>query len=172
MSGSNGNSNEANDFLTTEVIMEEIKRAIWSNDGNKIPGLYNFIFIIFKHHREMIKLHTINNLFSKFRPILLVTSIYKIISKVQASKLKLVLHKVISSVQTPFLLGRQIFYDSLTVNELVDLAKKGKIDCLIIKVSFEKVYVSVYWDFLDHTMQRTGFCNEWREWINLCFREV
>jgi hypothetical protein len=45
----------------------------------------------------------------------------------------------------------------VAVNEVIDLARKLKKECLIFKVDFEKAYDSVSWSFLDYMLQRFGF---------------
>lgn len=67
---------------------------------------------------------------SDFRPISLIVCIYKVISKVLANRLKKVIGTVISETQTTFISRRQISYEKLIPNEIMDEAKKKK------KISF------------------------------------
>lgn len=50
---------------------------------------------------------------------------------------------VISSSQSAFLKGRNLVDGVLTLDEVVDLAKRRKRELLILKVNFEKAYDSV-----------------------------
>ncbi|MCI68181.1 reverse transcriptase, partial [Trifolium medium] len=56
----------------------------------------------------------------------------------------------------------------VTVNEIIDLAKKSSKDCLIFKVDFEKAYDLVSWSFLEYMMRRFGVAEKWRSWIRAC----
>ena len=52
---------------------------------------------------------------------------------------------------------RQLMDGEIAVNEIIDLARKTKSECLIFKVDFEKAYNSVRRSFLDYMMRRMGF---------------
>lgn len=68
--------------------------------------------------------------------ISLIGSIYKLMKKVLTSKLAKVTNKL-SSNQSTFLKGIFLIDGIVVVNELIDLAKKIKKECLIFKVDFE-----------------------------------
>jgi exonuclease III len=163
---------EDNILLTAPFSLEEVREAIWCSDGNKCPGPDGFNFNILKACWEIIK-GDVMAFFSEFhsnailpkaftasfltlipkkdhpqalsdyRPICLVSSLYKILSKVLATRLKKVLGKLISKIQTAFLPDRQILDGVLVVNELLDLAKRRKDNCLMFKVDFERAYDTV-----------------------------
>jgi hypothetical protein len=84
----------------------------------------------------------------EFRHISLLGSVYKIVVKVLATRLGVVMGKLISKNQSAFNKGRILVDGVLTVNEVVDLAKRAKEKCIIFKVGFEKAYDSVNWSFL------------------------
>jgi len=44
---------------------------------------------------------------------------------------------------------------------VVDLAKRSKRECLILKVDFEKAYDSVDWGFLEYMIRRVGKDGKW-----------
>lgn len=94
---------------------------------------------------------------SDYRPISLIGCIYKFISKLLASRLKKVIEKLISDTQLDFVANRQILDGVLIVNELLDLAKKMRDDCLMLKVDFEKAYDSVNWKFFNYLIRGWGF---------------
>jgi hypothetical protein len=48
--------------------------------------------------------------------------------------------KLISANQSAFIQGRQLVDGVVAVNEIIDLAKKSRKECLIFKVDFEKAY--------------------------------
>jgi hypothetical protein len=57
------------------------------------------------------------------------------------------MNPVISTSQSAFMKGRNLAEGDLIINEVVDLAKKWKRECLILKLDFEKAYDSVDWGF-------------------------
>jgi hypothetical protein len=60
--------------------------------------------------------------------------------------------KLISANQSAFIQGRQLVDGVVAVNEIIDLAKKSRKECLIFKADFEKAYDSVSWNFLEYMM--------------------
>lgn len=75
---------------------------------------------------------------------------------------------LISLVQLAFINGRNLVDGVLVLNEVVDLVKKNRKQCMIFKVDFEKAYDFVRWSFLDYMMQHVGLNNRWRAWIKVC----
>lgn len=75
----------------------------------------------------------------EFRPISLLGCLYKLIAKVLAGRLSLVMNSIISTFQSAFLKGRHLVDEVLVVNEVVDLAKKMKRECLILKSILRKL---------------------------------
>jgi hypothetical protein len=190
-------SAEDNLMLTRAFSLEEVKEAVWCSDGNKSPGPDGFNFKFLKVCWDIIKNDIMNFLnefyetailpkaytasfltlipkkdhpqaLADYRPICLITSMYKLLSKLLAGRLKQVLGKIISKVQSAFIPDRQILDGVLVVNELIDLAKRRKDNCLFFKVDFERAYDTVNWQFLDYMMGRMGFADGWRRWIKAC----
>ena len=56
----------------------------------------------------------------------------------------------------------------VAVNEIIDVARKSRKECLIFKVDFEKAYVSVSCSFLDYMMRSLGFSDRRFRWICAC----
>lgn len=75
-------------------------------------------------------------LIKDYRPISLIGAQFKIVAK----RLSLVLHDVIGVEQLAILKRRQIFDDSLMVNEIVAWFKRKKKKLMIFKIDFEKAY--------------------------------
>jgi hypothetical protein len=190
-------SEEENNCLISPFSMEEIEEVVQCSDGNKSPGPDGFNFAFLKNFWDLIKgeiqilfdqFHGNSCLpksflsffitlipkvsspcsFSDFRPISLLGCLYKIIAKVLTKRLASVMDTVISTNQSAFIKGRNLVDGVLIVNELVDLAKKSKKECLIFKVDFEKAYDSVDWSFLEYMLRRCGFSVKWIGWIRAC----
>ena len=94
---------------------------------------------------------------TEFRPISLLGSLYRLLSKVLVARLAKVMSPIISNSQSAFLKGRHLVDGVMVVNEVVDLARKRKRECLILKVDFEKAYDSVDWVFFGVYVEEVGF---------------
>ena len=92
-----------------------------------------------------------------FRPISLVGCVYKIVAKVLAKRVKVVLGKIIDESQSAFVGGRSMLDSVVTINEVIDDAKRLKKKCVVFKVDFKKAYDSGSWNFLVYMMQKLGF---------------
>ncbi|XP_019465317.1 PREDICTED: uncharacterized protein LOC109363508 [Lupinus angustifolius] len=148
-------SDENNAFLTIKFEVEEIKKAIWSCEGDKSPRPDGYNFTFFKKLWDCLKDDLINlvddfyryrNLprgcnasfivlipknkspqgLNDFRPISLIGCIQKIISKLLAARIKKVIHLVISDCQSAFIKGRFIMDGVVVANEFVEQARKKK----------------------------------------------
>jgi exonuclease III len=184
-------------FLERPFEEGEVKDIIEGSQNNKSPGPDGFNFEFFKGCWEVIKgdlMKVFHEFFanstmprgmlsyfitlipkvpnphsiSEFRPISLLGSLYKIVAKVLATRLGSVMEKIISKNQSAFIKGRLLVDGVLTINEVVDLAKRSKGECMIFKVDFEKAYDSVNWKFLEYMLGRFGFSERWIGWIKAC----
>nr|XP_008351105.2 uncharacterized protein LOC103414509 [Malus domestica] len=112
---------------------------------------------------------------SHFRPISLCNYSYKVLSKVLAIKLKILLPQIISPTQNAFVAGRQIQDNIGITHDVFHYLKgrklKNKFE-LGIKVDMQKAYDRVEWDFLEATMEKMGFCSQWRKLIMGCVTSV
>ena len=190
-------SEEENRDLIALFAIAEIELVVKESDGNKSLGPDGFNFAFFKEFWYLLK-HEIRIMFDQFhaneslpksflsffvtlfpkvkvplslkeyRPISLLGSLYKFLSKVLAARLSKVMNSIIFVSQSAFLKGRHLVDGVLVVNEVVDLAKKSKRECLILKVDFEKAYGSVDWGFLEYTTRRVGLCDKWVRWMKTC----
>jgi hypothetical protein len=56
----------------------------------------------------------------------------------------------------------------LLLNEVVDLAKRSKRECLILEVDFEKAYDSVDSGLLKYMTNKVGMDEKWVRWMKAC----
>jgi len=75
------------------------------------------------------------------------------------------MNNLISTNQSVFVKGRRLVDGVVAVNEVIDVARKSKKECLIFKVDFEKACDSISWNFLEYMMVRLGFSGRWHSWI-------
>lgn len=97
-----------------------------------------------------------------FRPISLLGSLYKLVAKVLATRLEVVMEKLISPSQSTFFKGRMLVDGVVVINEVVNLSKRSKYHCLILKVDFEKSYYLISWNLLDYKLIRFEFSQKRR----------
>jgi hypothetical protein len=73
---------------------------------------------------------------------------------------------VIRPSQTAFMQGRNIFDGIVVLHANVHELHIKKLNSVILKIDFEKAYDKVKWSFLQQTLGKKGFSNEWRVLIN------
>lgn len=113
---------------------------------------------------KTINLQDLNN----YHPICLISRVYKFLAKLLENRLKKVIGSLVSSCQSTFIQGRQMLGGVLVINELMDLAKRKKKECLLFTFDFEKAYDCVAWDYLRDVMGIMGFGRRWMRWMKAC----
>lgn len=103
-----------------------------------------------------------------FRHISLIGSLYKILAKVLDNLLRKVLPEIISEIQGGFVDGHQILDSVVIEHECVGSRNRQKCLGLVCKLDFEKAYHMVDRSFLQYMLERVGFGNKWRRWIQSC----
>jgi hypothetical protein len=86
--------------------------------------------------------------------------------KVITNRLVSVAQRVIHPTQLAFLLGRNIMEGAIIIHETIHELHRIKLDGVILKIDFEKVYDKVKWPFVKHVMQMKGFSLKWCQWID------
>lgn len=117
----------------------------------------------------MVKL---NSIFKNWRPICLLNVIYKIASGCIANRLKLYMGKLISRDQTGFLKGRFIGENIRLVYDLMNYTERNNIPGLLMLIDFEKVFDSVSWEFVFHTLDLFNFGNSIKDWIQTFYNGI
>ncbi|GKF57332.1 RNA-directed DNA polymerase, eukaryota, reverse transcriptase zinc-binding domain protein, partial [Tanacetum coccineum] len=110
------------------------------------------------------------NMVKDFRPIGLIGSLYKIIAKILANRLVGVLGDLVNKVQSAFVADRQIIDGPFILDEVLQWCRRKKKHALIFKVDFQKAFDSVRWDFVDDVLNKFGFGDRWRTWIQSSLR--
>ncbi|GKE51495.1 RNA-directed DNA polymerase, eukaryota [Tanacetum coccineum] len=158
--------------MERRISKEEVKRAVWDCGVDKSPGLDGFSFSFYRHFWHVIEKDVFEavdyffmygeipngcnsnfialipkildaNMVKDFRPISLIESLYKIIAKILANRLVGVLGDLVNEVQSAFVADRQIL---------------------------DGPFRLVRWDFVDDVLNKFGFGERWRTWIQSCLR--
>jgi hypothetical protein len=111
---------------------------------------------------EIILLPNINETerIQQYRPISLLNVSFKIFMKVATIRLNTVVDHVVRLSQTRFMQGRNILYGVVTLHETIHELHSKKLNGVILKLDFEKVYDKVKWSFLHQTLRMKGFSAE------------
>lgn len=76
--------------------------------------------------------------------------------------------EIISIKQSVFIKGMNFLDGILMVNEVIDMAKREKRSCMVLKVDYEKAYYSVSWNFFRYLLNIMGFGTKWLGWMEVC----
>jgi hypothetical protein len=188
-------SSEENDLLTAEYSEEEVRKALFQMEHNKASGpdgfpaefyqtfwetikgdlldLFGYLHAgqleLFRlNFGEIILLPKVNEAekIQQYGPICLLNVSFKIFTKVATIRLNTVADVVVRPSQTAFMQGRNILDGAVTLHETVHELHSKKLNGVILKLDFEKVYDKVKWSFLQQTLRMKGFSVEWHALIN------
>ncbi|MCH90385.1 LINE-1 reverse transcriptase like, partial [Trifolium medium] len=132
--------------LELAFLEREVSDVIVDSDGNKSPGPNGFNFNFFKKFWDILK-RDVMTFFDDFHknsklPASLSSYFITLIPKVLSRRLGKVMDSIVAKNQLAFLKGRSLADGVVVVNEVVDLARRSKKECVIFKVDFAKAYDS------------------------------
>ncbi|KAI0522856.1 hypothetical protein KFK09_005241 [Dendrobium nobile] len=188
--------------LSSNVLDEEIKNAVFSGSSNSAPGPDGFNFFFYKSAWHIIGPYVckaIKSFFLKcympngvkstalaiipkhknataitdYRPIALCNVLYKIIAKVLAVRLKPVMNLIVMDNQGGFVKSRISTDNILLANEILFLAGKSRRgNSFCAKLDIRKAFDSVSREFLLARLVQKGFPNLFIKWIKSCITDV
>ncbi len=188
-------SSEANQELTKDLTLGEIRDAILEMPKGKAPGCDGIPTEIFQEFVNEIS-STLLQAFSamlrmgetsewvnkgmitlipksgdhakigNWRPITLLGSLYKILAKTMARRLQVFLPNIIRPGQTGFVEGRSILDNTFLAQEAQDWAEESDQDLVLLLLDFEKAFDRIEWSFLFEALTKLGFCSKWVRWVN------
>lgn len=100
---------------------------------------------------------------------------YKIISKCLVNRLRPFLDNLISQSQSAFIPGRLITDNAIVTFESfhkIQNSKSPRDTHCAFKIDLSKAYDRVDWSFLEQTLRKMGFCEQWIIWLMGCVRSV
>ena len=110
-----------------------------------------------------------------FRPISLCNVVYKIVSKCMVNRLWPLLTELISENQSAFIPGRLISDNSIIAFECIhhiQTAKANSPSLCAYKLDLSKAYDRVDWNFLERSLSKWGFSDEWISRVMACVTSV
>eukprot|EP00253_Pinus_taeda_P010539 PITA_10539 len=186
-----------NESLNREIEEEEIRKAIWTLQPDKSPGLDGFPINFYRDHWQLIKKDLAKMLrgiqrkgkmggftnstflalipkenqptsFSRFQPISLCNSSYKIFTKIIAMRLQPLLPSLISENQGGFLSNRQI-HDTITlVQEAIHSSSSRQEKGFVLKLDLANAFDRVSHSFLFVVLGKMGFNSSFINTIAAC----
>ncbi|KAF3779811.1 retrotransposable element ORF2 protein [Nymphaea thermarum] len=187
---------EDNATLLLSATLDEVKRVVFSMDGNSAPGPDGFPASFYQQHWSIGHdlLQVINSFLSTGRlvkkvnrnyialipkkeglcrvddlcPIALCNVLYKIISKFLSYRMKRCLQKVISKDQGAFLPGRSITENIIFAHECIQSLEGLRQSNICFKIDFSKAYDRVSWVFLKNALLDLGFSMAWVDRVMMC----
>ncbi|XP_074291861.1 uncharacterized protein LOC141618677 [Silene latifolia] len=185
-------------LLTAPVTDEEVKTAMFSIPGTKVPGPDGYSSQFFKdawtivgeevtvavknaYQSETILKECNNTILTlipkidvpesvlQFRPIACCNTIYKCVAKVMCNRLSSILPDIISHSQSAFIKGRDIVGNILITQDLIKMYKrKACSPKIMMKVDLQKAYDSVEWSFLKEMLEALKFPPQFVKLIMQC----
>ena len=104
-----------------------------------------------------------------WRPISLLNTDYKILTNILSNRMQVVLPSIISMDQTAYLKTRNISINIRSIYDVIDHTVKKENSSLIAFLDFEKAFDKLNWTFIDRTLEKTGFGESFRKWINIIY---
>lgn len=107
---------------------------------------------------------------NQFRLISLCNVNYKIITKAMTTRIKEVMRNLVGPEQSSFVPERQITDNIVIYQEVMHSfhKKKGNKGMMAIKIDLKKAYDRLSWEFIEDTLRKAGFNNEWVRNIMAC----
>ena len=81
------------------------------------------------------------------------------------NRLTQIAHSVVQHSQTAFMPDRNILEGVVVIHEMLHEIHSKKLDGVVFKVDFEKLYDKVKWPFLQQALRMKGFEEVWRRQV-------
>ncbi|KAG0473842.1 hypothetical protein HPP92_015699 [Vanilla planifolia] len=105
--------------------------------------------------------------FADYRPINLCNFSSKIFSKIIAIRLSLILQNIISIEQTAFVKGRNIAYNIILAQEMLNrINRRNRGNNTILKLDMKSAFDQVDWRYLEMVLKRFGFSDKFIRMVN------
>ncbi len=109
---------------------------------------------------------------SNWRPITLLNTDYKIIEKVLAERMKVVLERIIHNDQKAYLKNRQIGENVRLNDDVIYYCEHYEKPGGVLYIDQSKAFDRVSWTWLDLVLEKYGFGQQFRQWVNILYRDA
>ena len=110
-------------------------------------------------------------LLQNYRPISLNNYDYKIISFALSSRLQTVISKIISKDQSAYIRKRYIGFTARYLLDVIDYCETSKTPGIMLALDFKKAFDTLEWNFMLETLDKYGFGNYFKNWVNILYTE-
>jgi hypothetical protein len=86
------------------------------------------------------------------------------------NRMALVAQKIIRPSQTAFMSGGNTIDEAIILHEIIHEMHRKKLDGIILKLDFKKVYDNVKWSFLQQILRIKSFSPLWYKWTDQIVR--
>uniref|UniRef100_A0AAR2KU71 Reverse transcriptase domain-containing protein n=1 Tax=Pygocentrus nattereri TaxID=42514 RepID=A0AAR2KU71_PYGNA len=185
--------------LESPLTLDEIRAAIKTMQTNKAPGPDGFPLEFFKKFEKKLgplllavfeeslgvgslpqsmTQASISLLLKKdkdptscasYRPLSLLNTDIKILAKALALRLEAVLPNIISSAQNGFIKGRQLFFNTRTLLNVIFTKGSTLTSEVLVSLDAEKAFDRVEWNYLFNVLYKFGFKDNFISWIKLLY---
>ena len=107
---------------------------------------------------------------SDYRPISLTNTDYKILAFILSLRLQKVLYKIINTDQTGYIKKRYIGTNIRLIDDIIDYTEKFNKPGVLLFLDFRKAFDSLEWDFLHKVLEKFGFGESFRKWVNIIYK--
>ena len=154
----------------------EFYKTFWKDIGDLLVEVYNDCFERKELPLSMRK--AVITLIPKkgdktdienYRPISLTNTDYRILAGVLATRLQKVISDLIGPEQVAYIKGRFIGTNIRLIQDIFQLYNEKNYPGLFMFVDFQKAFDSIEWDFLFKVLEKYGFGNNFKEWIQLLY---
>uniref|UniRef100_A0AAR2JQE7 Reverse transcriptase domain-containing protein n=1 Tax=Pygocentrus nattereri TaxID=42514 RepID=A0AAR2JQE7_PYGNA len=142
--------------LEIPLSLLEVSNAIKAMQSRKAPGPDGFPMEFYKtfiHKLAPLLLSVYND---SYRPISLLNADVKVLAKAIASRLENVLPHIISDEQNGFIKGRQLFFNTRTLFNVIYSKQVAELPELVISLDAEKAFDRVEWEYLFMELKKFG----------------
>jgi hypothetical protein len=124
------------------VVKDDLMRMFSSFQDGNLPLFHlNYgTIILLPKNENAIQIQ-------QYRPICLLNVSFKIFTKVGTNRIIQIAETVIRPTQTTFMPGRHILEGVVILHETIHELHRKKMDGILLKIDFEKVYDKVKWSF-------------------------
>ena len=110
-------------------------------------------------------------LLKNYRPISLNNYDYKIISFALSSRLQKVISKIVSTDQSAYIKKRYIGFTARYLLDINNYCETNKISGILLTLDFKKAFDTLEWNFMSKTLNKFGFGEYFKSWVNILYTE-